>query len=457
MTNTLKKTIQDWASAQKGSLIMDLIRLVNIPSVSDPEQTDPPFGQECQNALAWMLNRGRELGFVPTNYDGFAGSLSLHGEEKNNPEQVTGIWCHLDVVPAGEGWLSPPFDALYRDGLVTGRGSQDNKSAAVMGLYVLKGLKELEIPLRHPAALYFGISEECGMQDLDYFLKHYPAPGLSLVADCGFPACFGQKGSLTVTFTTQKCPDIQVNALCAGTADNIIPGSASLSFVQNGIQHDLHAQGHAGHSAAPDGTQNAVALLLKEFLNLDELPQETAEALLPLYRLAAHTDGAPAKISARDSLYGDLTCCATILNWRDGAWELTFNLRYPHGISADRLISRLTDYAQKAGCTLTVKNHLASFGFSPDDPVIQKLTQVYNQETGANAKSYAMAGGTYAAKLPHAVPFGISFPDKSAVTRNFPKGHGDYHQPDESVEIDQIIRALAIYLTALTEIDETRY
>ena len=103
-----------------------------------------------------------------------------------------------------------------------------------------------------------------------------------------------------------------------------------------------------------------------------------------------------------------------------------------------------------------MSHHLPSFGFSSENPVILKLTEVYNREAHADSKPYAMAGGTYAAKLPNAMPFGISFPDKSAIYDKFPKGHGDYHQPDESVEVDKIIQALSIYLMALIEIDETR-
>ncbi len=150
MEKNLKEKIQKWAAIQKGDLLMDLINLVNIPSVSDTDCKEVPFGRECQRALKWMLDRGTEFGFMGTDYDGYAGSLSLNGEEKTNPEEVTGIWCHLDVVPAGEGWSSDPFDAVYQDRLVTGRGAQDNKASAVMGLYLLKGLKELGITLKYP-------------------------------------------------------------------------------------------------------------------------------------------------------------------------------------------------------------------------------------------------------------------------------------------------------------------
>src|SRR5687768_1807697 len=40
-----------------------------------------------------------------------------------------GFAGHLDVVPPGEGWDSDPFDAVIADGVLTGRGANDMKSA----------------------------------------------------------------------------------------------------------------------------------------------------------------------------------------------------------------------------------------------------------------------------------------------------------------------------------------
>jgi succinyl-diaminopimelate desuccinylase len=40
-----------------------------------------------------------------------------------------GFAGHLDVVPAGEGWNSDPFGASIEDGILTGRGASDMKSA----------------------------------------------------------------------------------------------------------------------------------------------------------------------------------------------------------------------------------------------------------------------------------------------------------------------------------------
>ena len=48
---------------------------------------------------------------------------------------------HIDVVPAGEGWSSNPFEPTYRDGYIFARGSQDMKSGVSAFLKMAKELK----------------------------------------------------------------------------------------------------------------------------------------------------------------------------------------------------------------------------------------------------------------------------------------------------------------------------
>src|SRR3954451_3319936 len=40
-----------------------------------------------------------------------------------------GFAGHLDVVPPGDGWSSDPFDTVIEDGVLSGRGAVDMKSA----------------------------------------------------------------------------------------------------------------------------------------------------------------------------------------------------------------------------------------------------------------------------------------------------------------------------------------
>lgn len=291
------------------------------------------------------------------------------------------------------------------------------------------------------------------MQDLDYFLKHYHAPGLSLIADCGFPACYGEKGSMTFEIRTGRkslLSDVKVDA---GTAHNIVPGTARVRFAVDGETYTVEAEGVSGHSAFPEGSVNAIEGLLGKMMVHSKIPEEEKNTLRPFWNFVKTTDGSAAGIQKEDPLLGNLTCCGTILTCKDNVWALSLDLRYPDSADPAWIVRKITSVAEAQGCIAEQKSHLPSFGLKPDHPVVKKLTEVYNQETGRSDQAYSMAGGTYAAKLPRAIPFGIAFADKRKIQEKFPKGHGDYHQPDEAVIIDQILDALYIYLVGMVELD----
>jgi len=50
------------------------------------------------------------------------------------------VACHMDVVPAGDGWGTPPFDPVIRDGKLYGRGSCDDKGPLAASLVAAKHL-----------------------------------------------------------------------------------------------------------------------------------------------------------------------------------------------------------------------------------------------------------------------------------------------------------------------------
>ena len=55
------------------------------------------------------------------------------------------IVCHLDVVPAGDGWSGDPFKARIKNGRVYGRGANDNKGAMASMMILAKYLVALSI------------------------------------------------------------------------------------------------------------------------------------------------------------------------------------------------------------------------------------------------------------------------------------------------------------------------
>ena len=85
-------------------MLNDLAEIISIKSVLDEAEEGAPFGKGCRTALDWFLAKAESFGFSTKNYDGYCG----HAEYGEGDECI-GVLCHLDVVPAGEGWSSDPF------------------------------------------------------------------------------------------------------------------------------------------------------------------------------------------------------------------------------------------------------------------------------------------------------------------------------------------------------------
>ena len=83
-----------------------------VRAISDLVKTDSslakgtpamPFGEGATKCLADFLALAEGMGFQVTNYDNYVGEVVFgEGEE-------FAVLCHLDVVPAGEGWTHDPF------------------------------------------------------------------------------------------------------------------------------------------------------------------------------------------------------------------------------------------------------------------------------------------------------------------------------------------------------------
>ena len=89
----------------KDELLADMKRWIAVPSVlSESAGPNAPFGKANREMLDLALETARKYGFEARDVDGFAGDVSMGSGEK-----TLGILCHLDVVPAGDGWKSDPF------------------------------------------------------------------------------------------------------------------------------------------------------------------------------------------------------------------------------------------------------------------------------------------------------------------------------------------------------------
>jgi acetylornithine deacetylase/succinyl-diaminopimelate desuccinylase family protein len=80
--------------------------------------------------------------------------------------------CHLDTVPAGEGWKTDPFEAVVKKGRIYGRGVCDNKGQLAACLLALSFLKRIEKDLSGSFVLIGAADEERGSaRGMDYLVQ----------------------------------------------------------------------------------------------------------------------------------------------------------------------------------------------------------------------------------------------------------------------------------------------
>lgn len=82
----------------------DLDKVMQIESVKGSPTEHAPFGRGPKEALEAVMTMAEEYGFKTAIVNDAVG-YAQWGEE----EEYVGVFGHLDVVPAGEGWSYPPF------------------------------------------------------------------------------------------------------------------------------------------------------------------------------------------------------------------------------------------------------------------------------------------------------------------------------------------------------------
>lgn len=485
MNRELYQKVSDWFELHKEELTEDIMRLVRIGSVSNSAAPEKPFGKECRLCMDEMLKIGEEHGFYTENYEYYVGSI---GAKEKNWDNMIGFWNHLDVVPVGNHWDYEPFVPVKKEYFIIGRGAQDNKGPAIGILYMMQCLRELNIDLKHELCLFVGCDEERGMSDLEYYTAHYPTPRMSMIADSGFPVCYGEKGIIEGRMLWKGISEERLLACSGGSASNMIPDTAYAVFVycaeleqelaSMGIADNstekvsyetvlwegkqaikITAKGTSRHSAFPEGSQNAIHEL-SAFLSVLKNVDETVKALFgSLAYLSEEYYGENLSIAYEDEVSGKTTCAATVLKYEKGCLSLHFNIRYAITDKSEKILAQMFRAAQEHGGSWELERDSAPNYFPKEHPAVNILTGIYNEITGEQKESFVMGGGTYARKLPNAFAYGIggmteSAEDRSIKERLFKPGHGGAHEPDEALNVRLLLEAMKIYTMAVVALND---
>lgn len=462
--------IRQWIDNRTPDIVRDLTRICRIRSVAEVEAAQcPPFGKGCREVLEEMLHIGEENGFFVQNFDNYVGKISYAA----SPEaDAIGIWAHLDVVEEGEGWEYKPYDPTVKDGYFIARGCQDNKSSAILGLYVLKYMKEHHISLSHGLELYLGTCEEQGMYDLDYYVAHYPLPALSLVPDSGFPVCCGERGSFNAELISRRecgkellevscdcglytIPD-QARAVLAYSRERWEKASrlsAPITAERVGETIRIIAHGVRAHASRPADGVNALTLLAQALCTQELIDGENRELFGIIPAINQDNTGKALDIFCEDELSGPICLTATQLRMQEGRLVIGFMSKYPVTCSDFPFVKRAEKAAQHRGFEMKLTRLAKASYFDPEHPVARILTQTCREVLENEDGPFVMSGGTYARKLTNAFAFGTGMKLPPPPEGLFRPGHGDYHQPDESIPLLRIRRALEVYICGILRID----
>ncbi|MBU9713742.1 dipeptidase PepV [Evansella tamaricis] len=452
---------------READLIKDTQCFLRIKSVLDESsaRNGAPFGEGIREAYDWILNRAKKDGFVTKDVDGYGAHI-----EWGEGEELVGILCHIDVVPEGDGWTSPPYSAEIRDGNIYARGAIDDKGPTMAAYYALKIVKELNISPNKRVRLIIGTDEESQWRCVAHYFNKEEMPTIGFAPDADFPIINGEKGICDLEFST-FIPEKggKVKSFYAGERLNMVPALATckVSGVEekelvheftvflndNHVSGEYHVEedgivlkirGKSAHGMEPEKGVNS-GLILAHFL-LAKLPLEGHEKdffsiLSELF--FQDSRGERLGIAYSDVKRGDVTLNVGKLEFeKGGEGKVGINLRYPDGAEFSTLYESISSAFSDYHFIGKILTHEKPHAVDEDHPLIQTLSKVYEEQTGEPAKMLSIGGGTYARSLSAGVAFGPMFPGQEDVA----------HQSDEYISIDNLTRATAIYAQAIYEL-----
>ncbi|MCK3881473.1 dipeptidase PepV [Streptococcus suis] len=453
---------------RKDEFLADLFDLLRINSERDDSQADAqhPFGPGPVRALDKFLEIAQRDGYPTKNVDNYAGHF-----EFGEGEEVLGIFGHLDVVPAGSGWNTDPYEPQIIDGKLFARGSSDDKGPTMACYYGLKIIKELGLPTSKKVRFIVGTDEESGWADMDYYFEHVglPLPDFGFSPDAEFPIINGEKGNITayLHFAGENSGAAKLHSFTGGLRENMVPESATAIIsgdlanldskladftatyglkadaenLENG-QVQVTVIGKSAHGSTPEEGINGATYLAK-FLSQFAF-DGAAKAYLELAGqvLLEDHDAKKLGVAIYDEQMGALSMNAGVFKFEETSSDNTIalNFRYPKNTNPETIKAGLEKLGVEA-VSLSAHGHTPHY-CPIDDPMVATLLSVYEKHTGLKGHEQVIGGGTFGRLLKRGVAYGAMFPGDVNTM----------HQANEFIEVEQLYRAAAIYAEAIYEL-----
>ena len=446
MANLITENIQNQA-------LNTLKELISQPSYNDKAEENAPFGKNIRLALDKMMEICKNLGFDtyedPDGYYGYA--------EIGSGDEIFGIIGHLDTVPAEniDEWKHNPYQGIVEDGMIYGRGAQDDKGPVVAALYAVKALMDAGYKFNKRIRFIFGTDEEILWRGIEEYNQKEDQISMGFSPDAEFPVTYAEKGLQQAYLIGPGSAEIKVDDK---GAFNAVPAQAfyngaKLAEVKQalddfGFEYETKDDGivvlgktiHA--MLAPQGV-NAV-------LRLGMALDKVFDGFKPLDFIGKcfkqDATGTNLLGDVEDET-GHLTFNISSLEINEKETRMQIDMRIPSTIDHDKLIQKLSDKVAEFELKYKHYDYLAPLHVPVDSELVQTLMDVYRNETGdQDAEPQISGGATFARTMHNCVAFGAMLPTTP-----------DYmHQMDEQWSVADFTKAMEIYAEAVRRLCVTK-
>lgn len=172
--------------------IVDLMsEMIAIPAIA------PESGGEGESERADLLQR-HLTGFdtirridVPDEYDPSVMRPNILARKEGEGKGTVWIVAHTDTVPAGdlEEWDTDPFEAVFKDGRIYGRGTEDNGQAILSSIFASRFIPSGILSRRSIGIALVADEETTSRMGIDHLLDHgcFSEDDVFIVPDWGSP------------------------------------------------------------------------------------------------------------------------------------------------------------------------------------------------------------------------------------------------------------------------------
>ena len=417
--------IRKYLEDKKEEMIAFLGELIAVRSVEGEPTENCPFGENSAKALEIMLNKCEEFGFSVENVENYAGSADF-----DSTEPALAILSHLDVVPEGSGWTSDPYVLKRENGILTGRGTIDDKGPAVASLYAMKALKDLGIPLKKGVRLIFGTNEENGGPDIKNYSKKHPLPPMVFTPDGEYPVINGEKGMLRVYFSAEISENLTIKA---GEVINAVPMACSVESDASAVLYE----GKSAHASTPEKGENAITKFLSDYSG-------NSTAINTLKQNFQHNDFCGSAIFGDKS--AETTCVLSLLKTVEKAEKLYIeggiDVRFSFSFTKEEMQEIICGKLEQGGITIDSVVAVDPHYTDENSDFVQSLIRVYEEVTGKKGGCITIGGGTYVHDIEGGVAFGAEYEG----------GSGNMHGADEFITEESLLLNAEIMAEAIKAI-----